>query len=244
MPNDVRTPLALSILALLRIQPMHPYEMQRLMREWAMDEIVRLRGGSLYSTINRLLAAGLIEVIGTSREGRRPERSTYRITATGRDHLADWMRDSIVEPTEEYPRFGSAIAFAPLLTAAELRDLLVERVARLEPLVAAERERSDAWQRSRPVGRAFKLGHEYARTMRQTELHWVRSVIDDLDTGRFAWPEELLAWQAYDPGRQGDVRLPRSVFGELDSGDDATDDRLTDDELRDADGSGLLPDGR
>ena len=212
MANDLRTPLALSILALLRVHPMHPYEMKRLMREWSIDEIVRLRGGSLYSTINRLMAADLIEVIDVRREGRRPERSTYRLTGAGREHLAGWMHDLIAEPVEEYPWFGSAVVFVTLLRPEELRNLFAVRAARLASQIAAEEALERMAAPGEPLARAFQLGHEYAHAMRRAELDWVRQVVGDIDEGRFVWPEIVREWQDLGPDQQDDFRLPSAVF--------------------------------
>lgn len=212
MPNDLRTPLALSILALLRVQAMHPYEMQRLMRDWSIDEIVRLRAGSLYSTIARLFAAGLVDAVGTSRDGRRPERTTYRLTEAGRGHLTGWMRELIVAPTEEYPWFGSAVAFIPLLTPAELREMFAERAGRLATRLADDDALDPRGSDGEPLPRAFRLGHEYATAMRRAELDWVRGVVADLDSGRFAWPAILRDWQDHDAAMQGDYRLPHDVL--------------------------------
>src|SRR5690242_2922629 len=70
---------SLTILCLLRAGTMHPYEMQRLIREWHKDEFLDLKRGSLYHAIERLRRAGLIDVVETTREGRRPERTVYRL---------------------------------------------------------------------------------------------------------------------------------------------------------------------
>ena len=215
MPSDLRTPLALSILGLLRIHPMHPYEMKRLMQEWSIDEIVRLRGGSLYSTINRLVAAGLIEIIDVRREGRRPERSTYRLTGAGRAHLSGWMHDLIAEPVEEFPWFGSVVVFATLLRPDELRGLFADRASHLTDQVAAEEARERMAASGEPLHRAFQLGHEYAYVMRRAELDWVRGVIDDIDEGRFVWPDVVQAWQDLEPEQQDAFRLPLPNRDEL-----------------------------
>src|SRR5690242_14900046 len=69
---------ALTVLCLLRERPMHPYEMQRLIRERHKDEFLDLKRGSLYHAMERLQAAGLVEPMETFREGRRPERTVYR----------------------------------------------------------------------------------------------------------------------------------------------------------------------
>src|SRR5258708_25639756 len=74
---------SLTVLCPLRVRPMHPYEMQRLIREWHKDEFLDLKRGSLYHAIEQLRRAGWIDPIETSREGRRPERTVYRLTEVG-----------------------------------------------------------------------------------------------------------------------------------------------------------------
>lgn len=79
------TPLGLTVLRMLCDGPMHPYEMQQRIRNHAYDVAVKITHGSLYHSVERLAAAGLIEPLETSREGRRPERTVYAVTSAGRD---------------------------------------------------------------------------------------------------------------------------------------------------------------
>jgi len=71
-PRLPRAALALAVMNLLLERPMHPYEIQRLLRQRHKDELLVLKRGSLYHAINRLLQAGLIETVSTGRAGRRP----------------------------------------------------------------------------------------------------------------------------------------------------------------------------
>ncbi|MDQ3833383.1 MAG: PadR family transcriptional regulator [Actinomycetota bacterium] len=77
-------PLALAVMALLYERPMHPYEMVSLMRERGKHESIRLRYSSLYSVVETLQREGLIVARETQREGRRPERTVYGLTDSGR----------------------------------------------------------------------------------------------------------------------------------------------------------------
>src|SRR5205814_7427200 len=90
-----RTPLALAVMNLLMERPMHPYEMKSTMKERGHDQVIRLKGGSIYDTVERLEAGGFIKSQETSREGRRPERTVYSITEAGRDGRRDWMAERL-----------------------------------------------------------------------------------------------------------------------------------------------------
>ena len=88
----------LTVLCLLREGPRHPYEMQRLIRERHKDDFLQLKPGSLYHAIERLAKAGLIEEMETSREGRRPERTVYRLTECGDVEALAWLRGLLSKP--------------------------------------------------------------------------------------------------------------------------------------------------
>src|SRR3989442_15470756 len=106
-----KTGLALAVLTLLNERPMHPYEMKLLMEERGHEQVIKLKGGSLYDTVDRLEKLGFIESQETSREGRRPERTVYALTDVGRHEVKEWLRELVAVPVNEYPRFTAALAF-------------------------------------------------------------------------------------------------------------------------------------
>ena len=194
------TPLALAVLTLLVERPMHPYEMQVLMRERGHDRVVKLRGASVYDTVERLQRLGLAEPVETNREGRRPERTVYRITPSGRREVQARLREMLSEPEWEYPQFGAALAFMgalagtsePLaqgLTAEALEGVRREVVALLERRTARltdEITASDtllAASLDQGVPRLFLVEEEYAQAMRRAELEWVRRLIEEIRSG-------------------------------------------------------------
>src|SRR5258708_11469239 len=176
-----RTLWSLPVLALLRERSMHPYEMQRQMHIRYTDDLLALKRGSLYHAINQLQRDGFIEPIETSREGRRPERTVYRITPDGEDELIIWLRDLLSTPVREPSQFMTALAFLLQLEPADALDQLQLRAAGLEATIAAMHtvERNVGAR----VGRGSILEVEYARALLEAELAWVRSLIDDLTHG-------------------------------------------------------------
>src|SRR6516162_10501112 len=106
---DYRNLWSLTVLCLLYTRPMHPYEMQRLIREWHKDEFLDLKRGSLYHAIDRLRRAGLIDPVETSREGRRPERTVYRLTEQGQRETLVWLRELLARPVREPGQFFAAL---------------------------------------------------------------------------------------------------------------------------------------
>src|SRR6516162_2249446 len=126
------SPLALTVLALLHYQPLHPYGIQRLIKQWGKDQVVNVeQRTSLYRTIERLLAAGLIEVRETGRDPRYPERTVYALTDAGRRTARRWLEEMLAEPRQEYPEFPAALSHVPMLEPAELAEVLDQRARRL-----------------------------------------------------------------------------------------------------------------
>jgi DNA-binding PadR family transcriptional regulator len=184
-----RSPLGLAALAMLYEAPMHPYRMQRLIKERGKDEVidVRQRAG-LYQTIARLEREGLICRQQVTRDENRPERTVYEITAPGRAIAIEWMRQILSQPAREFPEFPAAISFLALLTPEDALHQLELRSGRIE----AEIERIDrGLKEAAVVPRLFLLEFELLRAAQVTELAWVRSVVEDLRSERLTWSE---AW--------------------------------------------------
>ena len=112
-----RSPLALAVLGLLYEAPMHPYRMQRLIKERGKDEVINVRQrASVYQTIDRLQRLGLIVARETTREERWPERTVYELSDEGRRTFRVWMHEilstSAREVLESVVGGGASVAAA------------------------------------------------------------------------------------------------------------------------------------
>jgi len=177
-----RTPLALAVMNLLVEQPMHPYEMKSKMKERGHDQVIRLKGGSIYDTVERLEAGGFIQAQETSREGRRPERTVYAITETGREEIMAWLRELLAEPVHEFPQFGAALAFFAAVDKDEVVRLLKLRIALLEGQAAGEEKQLKTFMEM-GLPRLFLVEGEYALAMKRAEVDWVRKLLVDIEGG-------------------------------------------------------------
>jgi DNA-binding PadR family transcriptional regulator len=178
-----RSPLALAVMNLLMERPMHPYEMKVKMKERGHDQVIRLKGGSIYDTVVRLEDGGFIKSQETSREGRRPERTVYGITDAGREETKDWLRELVSEPVHEYPQFAAALAFAGGLAKEEVVRLLQLRTVGLEARIAAVDTQLKTLIADMRLPRLFVLEGEYGLAMDRAELEWVRRTIQEIQEG-------------------------------------------------------------
>jgi DNA-binding PadR family transcriptional regulator len=187
-PTFRRSPLALAILGLLENGPLHPYGIQRLIKQWGKDQVVNVgQRTSLYRMIVRLEEAGLIAVGATERDERYPERTTYHLTEEGQAVCRQWLAEILTTPRNEFPEFPAGLSFIMLLTpqtALELleqrREHLTQRLTELDAELASEYDGA-------PVPRFALLETEYARAITEAEARWIDGIVDDLRNGTLTW---------------------------------------------------------
>jgi DNA-binding PadR family transcriptional regulator len=194
-----RTPLALAVMNLLMESPMHPYEMKLKMKERGHDQVIRLKGGSIYDTVERLEEGGFITSQAPSREGRRPERTVYTITDAGRDEITAWLRELLAQPVNEYPQFAAALAFFAALDKEEVVRLLQVRSTMLESQIAGTEKGLVNWTKTMGIPRLFLVEAEYGVAMNRAELEWVRRLIADIQDGKL--------WMTHDEMKAVEARL-------------------------------------
>ena len=186
-----RSPLALTVLAMLAGGPLHPYAIQSRMKAWGKDQVVNVGNrANLYKMIERLRDAGLIAVRQTERDQRFPERTVYELTDAGWQTGQQWLSEMLSTPRNEFPEFPAALSFVFEIPPEEALAALERRVERLRESVAAlDRE----LQSEGGPPRLFLLEAEYVRAVTAAELDWVSGVVDELRAGRMAWSYEQIA---------------------------------------------------
>ena len=173
--------LALALLSLLAQQPMYPYEMAQTLRTRGKDRTIRINWGSLYTVVQNLEKHGFIEAAGTNREGRQPERTTYRITEQGMAELRDWLRELLSEPDDQPTPFAAALAEGGILPPAEMAELLAQRLARLDKANAAHEAELTVWNERLP--RILLIESDYELAMRKAQADWVRGLLREITEG-------------------------------------------------------------
>jgi len=180
------TPLAMTALALLVERPMHPYEMYRLMIDRYEHDIVKVKPGTLYHAMTRMAESGLVEAVGTDREGGRPERTTYRITPEGVRVMQERLRALLAEPVNEYPCFPVALGESHNLPREEVLDLLGKRIEVLAARVGTTRAMLDA--AARTVDEVYLIDHRFVIDMAAAELDWLRGLVTRIESKELEWP--------------------------------------------------------
>ena len=183
-----RSPLALAILGLLENGPLHPYGMQRLIKQWGKDQVVNVgQRTSLYRMIDRLEDGRLIAVGSTERDERYPERTTYHLTEDGRTICRQWLTEMLATPRNEFPEFPAALSFVMLLPPETAGELLEERRERLKQRIADFDAELAAENDGTPVPRWALLETEYLRAVTEAEVRWIDTIVDDLRSRSLTW---------------------------------------------------------
>ncbi|MGV9215247.1 helix-turn-helix transcriptional regulator [Micromonospora sp. RB23] len=209
--------LALAVLSALVQRPMHPYEMASTLRAWGKDQDMEFKWGSFYTVIRNLDKHELITAVESVREGRRPERTVYRITDAGRAELVDWARELVGTPMPEHPRFRAGLSVLAALHPDEATDLLRQRLERLDDALRRDRDTLDAHLREIP--RLFLVENEYDLAIRDAEAAWLRALLAELTSGSYPG---LDVWRAYH--ETGEMPAELTELAERTSGDPDTAD--------------------
>jgi DNA-binding PadR family transcriptional regulator len=164
--------------------------MASIMRARGKDEDMPIKWGSLYTVVQNMEKHGFIHATGSVQSGGRPERTVYEITQAGQEELVDWVRELLLEPVREQPRFEAGLSVMGALGPDEVIDLLGRRLNMLDGQIE---ERSVELAEA-PVPRMFLIEAEYDLSMRQAESNWIRGVLREFTDGTFPG---LDLWRAF-----------------------------------------------
>lgn len=180
------TPLAMSVLALLRESPMHAYEMYQLLMSRQNHRIVKIRPGSLYHTVERLARHEYIRATGTERAGNRPERTTYEITPAGDEALRQRVETGLEKFVYEYPLFPVMLAEAHNLDEEDALLRFRRRIAELDGWLADLDKALDG-ARARGVHEPYWMSATYVRGQVLAERDWLTTTIERIESKDLPW---------------------------------------------------------
>ncbi|MFG1792932.1 PadR family transcriptional regulator [Nocardia sp. NPDC049149] len=182
--RKVNNLLALAVLAVMIDRPKHRYEIAQTLKDRGKEHDMAIKWGSLYTVVQNLEKVGYLEIVGSERDGARPERVIYQITETGRAELADWTRELVAVPEWESTRFIAGLSILSVLPPDEVIELLGQRIDALSRTIdGARAETSEAVAAGLP--RLFVIESEYGIAMLEAEVAWARSFRAELTEGTF-----------------------------------------------------------
>jgi DNA-binding PadR family transcriptional regulator len=175
----------LVILGLLRERPLHGYELKHIIEEH-MGDWTNIAFGSIYFALGKLADEGYIEKIATEQEGKRPSRSIYQITESGRQEFLLLLRGVLGEVERHYHTIDVGLAFMDALPKEEVEGYLRGRVAQLEAILQhVESHRVEQVARDEvPSSADAVFDHNLVHF--QAELDWTRDLVDKVASGAYS----------------------------------------------------------
>ena len=180
----VSNPLALAVLSCLAERPMHPYEISTTLRTRGKESSIKLNYGSLYSVVESLQKHGLVAVRETVRDGRRPERTVYEITAAGTEEFEDWLAELLSTPVRDFTSLEAGLSLMAGLPPDEVARLLSERAEKLRiELRALDAAFAEMTEMRLPA--LFSIESTYRRCLVTAELEFVTTLAAGIRDGSF-----------------------------------------------------------
>ena len=175
MPD--RDPLSgeYAVLALLRVQPMHGYEMAQSFAGAHLAEVCPIESGLLYTYLRNLEARGLIAWT-EMRVGRRPPRKLYDLSEAGRSLIDSWLQQPVYRMREVRRDLLVKLYVLHLIAPDAERDLVDRQLAACRNYLNALPEP--------PAADTFlRLVIESKRAAARGTLGWLESYARELSAG-------------------------------------------------------------
>jgi len=179
---------------------MHPYEMAATMRTRGQDASIRLNYGSLYGVVETMLKRGLIEEQEVVREGRRPERTVYRITDDGRAEVEEWMAQLLGTSAKEFPQFEAGLSLMGVLPPDRVVQLLDERIGALQERLS-ELDAIVTATTGNGVPRLFLAEMDYERALVEADCEFTEQLARDIESERL---DGVSFWKSFHADRTPD----------------------------------------
>lgn len=113
------------------LAPVHGYDLRRELRSWGAEVWANIAPGSVYTGLKTLAREGLLEVVGTDREGARPERTTYQLTEAGHAEFDRLLQENLRTSALPNHPVLAGLAFIPSVSEEDLAAAMAFRAAEL-----------------------------------------------------------------------------------------------------------------
>ncbi|MFX1428084.1 MAG: PadR family transcriptional regulator, partial [Promethearchaeota archaeon] len=109
-------------------KPMSGYELITIANEWHYDHYIKATNASFYYTLKQLEREGFLKESGTKQEGKRPEKTIYRLTTKGKKEFQEQMKYFLTESQDTYYNIDSTMPFITLFGSNVGKDFLLDSI--------------------------------------------------------------------------------------------------------------------
>lgn len=180
--------------AVKQFQPVHGYFLRRELMTWHIDEWAHIQPGSIYNALRALEVDGYIAENGTVAEGKRPARTTYRITPSGEVELQRMLRENLwnVAPfdTEAIMTIAS---FMFVLSRQEVIAGLENRLSKSDALITTNGFHVQDTLRSETTPKYVREIFDLSTARLTAEKEWALALLERLRAGEYVFAGETPA---------------------------------------------------
>ncbi|MGN7977832.1 PadR family transcriptional regulator [Microbacterium sp. 22195] len=177
--------------AVKQFQPVHGYFLRRELMTWHIDEWARIQPGSIYNALRALEVDGYIVENGTVAEGKRPARTTYRITPSGEVELQRMLRENLwnVKPfdTEAIMTIAS---FMFVLSRQEVIAGLENRLSKSDSIITTNGFNVQDTLRSETTPKYVREIFDLSTARLTAEKEWTLALLERLRAGEYRFAGE------------------------------------------------------
>ncbi len=170
--------------------PIHGYDLRRELLSIGADEWANVAPGSIYNALNTLVREGLLAAVGTDRQGARPERTMYQLTAEGEEEFQRLLRENLWRSRLPNHPLLAGMAFIPLFPRDDLAKAMRHRADELEVQTAqchsAVRKILGGHGDPSRGGVPHHVAESYRLTaaLLESEAAWARDLAERLENGK------------------------------------------------------------
>jgi len=174
----------LVILGLLHENPLYGYEIKQLIEEH-MSDWTSIAFGSIYFALDKLAEEKFVEKVEVEQQGKRPSRSVYQITSSGRDEFLRLLRVEWRQIERQYFSIDLCLFFLEKLPIEEVTNYLKIRQAVLQKALEYLQSHREEQLTLPEVPRLATAIFDHSLVHTQAELGWVASLLEKVEKGDY-----------------------------------------------------------
>lgn len=178
--------------AVNQFEPVHGYFLRRELMTWHVDEWANIQPGSIYNALRSLKRDGYVEEAGTESAGKRPERTTYRLTPEGKVEFLRLLRDRLWTVEAFDSESGMAmLSFMYVLSRQEVTAAIEHRINEIDAKAMSNTYNAKDVEHSSTTPLYVRELFDLSTARLRGEQQWARELLAKLKAGEYVFAGEV-----------------------------------------------------